>query len=97
VEDKRNYVVFRDDLGNRMLLSGVYDQGADFWRCLEISLTLGITREDDFYEVPIVDDELCFPHVKVEVTHPSFFHGYCDGYLIGGPTFDEVARESGDA
>jgi hypothetical protein len=96
---KIRYPVFVDEDGNRFLFCGLYEDditSVSASRCWELAIVLGLTQETDMMEIPVEDGSLVFPHVCIDITHPNLMSA-TPGYLVGGPKFDEVARESAGA
>lgn len=96
-----SYPVFVDDKGNRILFPTLYsdeEKSYDWDKAMMIRLVLGLTVEQELFKVP-VDEENNFvlTHVKTEAIHRGFAHGGSVVYLIGGPEFDKVVKESENA
>lgn len=71
----------------------------DTWaRALEICLAIGLNHGDgpsDNIEVEVDDnDGIKLPHAKSMIYHPGFALGQADVWVVGGPQFDAISKES---
>lgn len=93
------FPVFNDGHGNRFVFPGVYVSGErpyNWDRCRTLCAALRIKEEKDRLIVePNDKGELAFPRVEASAGHPGFAHGSTDVWIIGGPTFDDIAKAEG--
>ena len=95
-----SYAVFVDEKGNRFVLPSVYsslDEGKsiDWHYCRSLCCALNVKEDDERLVVEVKEDGTrVFPHVKTTAHSRGFAHGGATVCLIGGPTFDEISKET---
>lgn len=93
------FPVFNDGNGNRFVFPGIYvsDRRPYNWdRCRTLCTALRVEEEKERLVVkPNAKGELAFPRVEASAGHSGFAHGSADVWIIGGPTFDAIAKAEG--